>query len=193
MKFFMPGNHICKMSPLVQGLRIFLFFSILSLILSQSVNSQSKTQKILIYKAWVNYIDSPIKMKGYLYQVKDSSIVISGVKPVPSITIHKNHLYEISYKHIDVIKIRRKGRVGRGILIGMGSGFLAGIMIGYISGDDEPSYWITLTAEEKAIAAAVPLAITGGIIGWIVGTNKKKIYVSGNFDNFRINRTELIP
>lgn len=174
-----------------QMIRISIFIGIVSMSLFQKVNSQPVSKRKPIYKAWVYYVDSPIKVKGYLYQVKDSSIVISGIKPRPTSTIHPNYLYEISYEHIDVIKIRRNGRVGRGTLIGIGTGFLAGILIGYISGDDPPSYWISMTAREKAIEAAVPLAITGGIVGAIVGLNKKKINISGNFENFKTRQIEL--
>jgi hypothetical protein len=90
---------------------------------------------------------------------------------------------------MDKLVYKRKGSVGRGLLIGFVSGAILGGLIGLASGNDEeefswddfPYYFEPRTAGEKAVSTGAALGILGGIIGGVVGALAKK--------SFTINRS----
>jgi hypothetical protein len=60
-------------------------------------------------------------------------------------------------------------RRGKGALIGLGTGALAGVVIGLASGDDPESCWIfCYTASEKAAGLALVFAPVGALVGALV-------------------------
>jgi hypothetical protein len=67
------------------------------------------------------------------------------------------------------VRTGRHRNIGRGAAIGTFSGVAAGVMLGYIAGDDPPDEWIRSSASEKAVIGAVLLAAPGMVIGALVG------------------------
>ena len=67
----------------------------------------TKEQK-LVYKVWVTKIDKSSKAKGYLTKIDDNTLTVSNSANTESQSININM--------IDEIKLRRKGKIGEGIL-----------------------------------------------------------------------------
>jgi len=76
------------------------------------------------YATWISIYNRPSELFGVLYEVKDSSIVVSSK--------------EVFSNNIKTIKIRREKNKGRGTLIGAATGFVVGVVIGLALGDDPP-------------------------------------------------------
>jgi len=152
---------------------------ILSIVLIICTNSfaQNKSDKIKVYKAWVKLLDGS-KAKGVLYAA-DSS----GVKLSDGIT--SDNLNTLSAEKIKEIRIRKKGRVGKGVWIGALSGATFGAIMGIASGDDEAG-WFSFSKEEKAAMNAIGLGTLGAGIGALVATGKKKIIINGDLNNYKI-------
>ena len=69
-------------------------------------------------------------------------------------------------RDITGMEIRWGGRPrSTNILIGTALGAGVGALVGLASGDDDPSVFLALKAEEKALIFAVPLALVGALIG----------------------------
>ena len=139
------------MKTLITFLGILLVFSV-------SLNAQNKKGKIKVHRAWVKLMDGT-EVKGVLYAADSSGVKISS-------DISTNNINTISVNKIQEIRIRKKGKVGKGVLIGA----TLGAIIGLASGDDRYS---------KADGAIV-WGVIGAGVGALAGTSKKKIVVNGN-------------
>jgi hypothetical protein len=78
-----------------------------------------------------------------------------------------------------LIKLRRKGAVGKGAGIGFLSGVAIGSILGFASGDRS-----FFTKETKAGLGAIYIGAVGTGVGAIVGTGKKKIPIDGNVETY---------
>ena len=149
------------------------------------INSNKKK-----YKTWLTLNSEPFKSKGILYQSKESSILLAPLVKNKQ-QISDKSLVEFQIHNIETIKLRKKNKIGKGILIGAVTGLVAGGLIGLIDGDDPPDTWFALTAGDKAIIAGVPLAICGAGIGAAIGSIKIKIPINGSNNKYRKNKNEL--
>ena len=145
----------------------FLCFSFLSL--SSQTTKKVKKEN---YKVTVTKMDRSSKAKGYLTEIADSAVIVTNLITSDSHIINVNVM--------DEIKFKRKGGLGRGILYGALVGMATGALLGFASGDD-PSGFISFSAEAKALGAGLALSIPGAIIGGIIGYNAKiKIPIKGS-------------
>ena len=68
---------------------------------------------------------------------------------------------------------RGRRSAGQGALRGAGLGFaggaVAGIILGYVDGDDPPDTWFSYTSEEKALMYGLLLGVGSGAVGMVVG------------------------
>ncbi len=143
-------------------------------------------QKSKPYRVWIHQMDHTEVLKGFLYSVDEYSIKISKNRS----DIDSASVFVVDVKGIDLIKLRRKGRIGRGAGIGAASGALLGGIMGLADGDDEPG-WFSATKEEKAVGGGVLLAIPGAVVGAGVGAIKKKIVIDGNLENYKMHQQKL--
>ncbi len=81
--------------------------------------------------------------------------------------------------NISLIKLRRKGAVGKGAGIGFLSGVAVGAIIGLADGDE-----FLFPKEAKAGIAGAFIGVIGTGVGAIVGTGKKKIPIDGNIEAY---------
>ena len=112
------------------------------------------------------------KIKGYLYEVKDSMVLVSS----------KNRtIQEIPVVKIEALSIRGRNKIGKGVGIGAGVGFAAGLLAS--TAVDGGGYeWIFLP----------PLGIlAGSFVGLIVGAQKKTFKIKGNYSMFNIIKYDL--
>lgn len=166
-----------------------------------SVSGQDSTQKFrkMVFKARVLAHDQLIA-KGFLLQINDSNVALSQA-PRPFIlgADYRDSLQKIHYSEIDCIELKRKGSVGKGILIGTIAGATAGVLIGYASGDDDGfdengnMMVFPMSAGDKAMVAGGVLGILGGLLGAVIGAvSNKRIYINRSTSGLKeLNHTVL--
>jgi len=162
-------------------------------IISQKFTSELG-QRPKSFKTWISLRDPPGKMKGCLYRVNDSSLAL-----IPGALIKQDHYSDkeftlIKANQMEMVKIRRKNSIGKGVLIGALSGLGAGIILGLIEGDDEPGGDFDImnySAGEKAILYGITFMIPGAAIGAAVGSIKIKIPINGSMSTYEKNRKKL--
>jgi hypothetical protein len=159
---------------------------------STKLLSGKEGNRFRIYKTWISLNNDNKIVSGVLYEIKDSSILVSGSIMKKDYINGKYDISGINYDRIDIVKTRAKNRVGRGILIGAVTGFATGGLIGILSGDDNPEeIYFASTAEEKAKEDAIILSIIGGSIGAIVGNIKIKIPIKGSIEDINRHKNKL--
>jgi len=93
---------------------------------------------------------------------------------------------------IELIKLRRKGKIGRGALIGAGGGALLGAIIGFVDGDDGPEcFLLCYTAAQKAGIGALIFTPLGSGVGAVIGTKSDKVAIGGNIDTYKARLSQL--
>jgi len=161
-----------------------------------SLSAQDTVLKHRIYRAWLSLNSTPFKTKGVLYEVGDSSIIISSALVMKDYSAGSFQMAGFHINNIESIRIRRKNNIGKGILIGAMAGMAAGGLIGLISGDDPPCpqgsfVCFRFTAGEKALIAGIPLAACGVGVGAAIGSIKVRIPINGNIDNYNKSKSRL--
>lgn len=131
------------------------------------------------YRAWLFSKTDRLRLigGGEFYRLSEDSVTL--VKP------YKTSMQINSYavQNIDRIGLRRKGNIGKGIIIGAVTGLLAGIATGYAWGDG-PVGLVELKAGEKAALCGVFMAEAGGFIGAAIGAKKIRIPIDRQKDKY---------
>ncbi len=160
---------------------------LLGLLLLFSPRLQSQNSKNKAHKVWISNVNNSKIIKGTLYEVNDESLLIMD-KHSKEITIDASK--------INIIKIRRKGKIGKGILIGSLTGLATGAIIGIVSGDDPDKTVVagwpigTYTVEgqkkgEKALIYGVLLGLAGGGAGALIASKREKIIINGSIESYK--------
>ena len=144
---------------------------------AQSPSSKHKRQ----YRTWISFQGDKVIKKGVLYETRDSSILILTTEIEPeSQDISNNNLATFDIKNINVIKVRRKNAIGRGILIGGITGAALGTLIGLTANNtaenDKVEAGVSFTA---TIASSLFFGAIGSAIGAAFGPSKKSIHIRG--------------
>ncbi len=124
---------------------------------------------------------------GYLHNVNDSGIVFSVSSYGNDFISKDRHLNFIDARNIQKIKIRQKGSVGKGFLIGAGFGFLLGGLLG-LSGITEYGLFDKLPAEQNALAGGIVFGIPGLLIGGLAGTYRIKIPIHKSIEKYKSHK-----
>jgi hypothetical protein len=177
---------------------IMKFINVIALIVLcclNSLNAQDTIQRIKIYRTWISLNSEPFNIKGVLYEIKDSSILVSSSVKINDYSTNKFEIVKLNITNIETIRTRRNNNIGRGILIGTITGFAVGSLIGFISGDDPPCdggwYCFSLSAGEKALGLGFPLAVVGSVIGASIGSIKVRIPINGSIDSYNSSKNKL--
>jgi len=152
---------------------------------------RGNTEGKFIYKTWISLNNRQNMMKGVLYEVNDSSVLVSNSFLKKDYSIGKYNVTKISFRNIDLVKIRMKNSKVIGASLGAVTGFVAGWLIGLNKGDDPPGWGLTFSARDKAKIYGIPMAIGGTVIGGLVGSIRIKIPINGNIDKFNRNKSRL--
>ena len=159
-------------------MRPILLFLAFLMSFSYGLNAQNNSKTIQIHKVWVNSMDGS-KTKGVLYSADEQSIKISKNN-----SFSNSNLIVVDSEKIDVIKIRRKGKIGKGAWIGAASGAGFGVALGLAADNDD---WEGVVAT----ASGLFFGIIGTGVGAAVGTIKKKIQINGNSELYINNLSYL--
>ena len=170
-----------------------LFIIILIFICINSV-SQDTLPKIKIFKTWVKPLNVKTKSVGVLYQLKDSSILISNSLIEYDYYNNNFGVREFNINSIKKLKLRRKGRVGRAAWIGALSGFTIGAIAGIIAGvneADDPYGGEIVLGGGYGIAGGLLGALYGAGFGALFGSIKISIPINGQLNNYYKNYSKL--
>ena len=186
-------------------MKALLVFPIFFLFLNQGLQSQPDTLvKRDHYRAWISTYDSSKVKSGELYEIRDSSIVVINQGNYNFDPPVKSDTLKIDIKSVDAVKIRKKGNVGKGILIGALSGLVAGGVVDLIYYASWKSYVppratnigdgiANAMAKDPRIfsiaAGIIGIAFVGtGIsIGAAVGSARISFPIKGNQEQFEQN------
>ena len=135
------------------------------------------------YRSWIKLEYKNVVTEGILHHVNDSSVQILRISHFQPHNI-KGNLTTISVSSIEKIMVRRKGSIGKGMLIGGLTGSIIGVFVSMSvanHNDKSPGIYV------------YPIMITGcGIgLGAMFGSIKIKISINGNQDNFNYHKQEL--
>jgi hypothetical protein len=186
-------TNIIKISRQIVNLKSYILLAIFIISINSST-AQNQRHNNSSYKAWIKIKNIAFLYKGLLYNVNDSTIVLSNVvkkNTAENIILKRADFENIYIERIDNIKLRKKGNIFKGFLIGAVSGFAFGSLIGYLAGNDPPKQWFRMTAKEKALLYGSLSAEWGSIIGLFVGSIKISIPIDGDMENYNKNKKRL--
>jgi hypothetical protein len=164
-------------------------FSVAILLILCSLNytqAQDFGKKDNKYKVWITLPDKPYEVNGTLYELRDSTLLVSHYKTFSEFITDDSPTIELNINSIDLIEARKRNRIGMGIVIGAASGFVAGGLIGLTRGAD-----VEQTAGQKAVIGGLSLAAAGGLVGLLVGSVKVVIPIEGNSIKYKDQRQKL--
>jgi hypothetical protein len=165
------------------------FFFILSLASASFCQEERHPKKITLK---VTMKDNIRRVHyGYLAGLADSGIVMVNNPVQFDHSLEGTTVNTIAYQNLSEIKIRRKGSVGRGILIGAISGMVLGGVVGLATYQKPTTYCqdnpfcITMDFGPgyNALAGASVGSVFGAAIGGIIGALAKKTFVIGGNRN----------
>ena len=127
------------------------------------VNSPKKAK---VYQAWIKLNNNDNPVKGFFYEISDSSIFLTG-------KMDTSVIHEYNFRNIDLLKVRRTKSVLRGIITGSAIGAGYGII--------SSLNWV---GEYGFLSGAISVGIgfgfgmVGAGVGALSGTIKDRIPVS---------------
>ena len=135
--------------------------------------------------------DQSNNIRGALYQVKDSSIVVYHSTNLTDYMEGGSHASEIDIIDIQLIKTSSRIKRKKGILIGAASGFVALGLIGIMS-NGSGEYGIEFFNDSQIFFAAGVIGIPiGAFAGGMIGSFTIKIPIKGSMDNYNRNKKKL--
>lgn len=140
---------------------------------------QNTKNNIKVHKVWIFMVNSSKIIKGNLYAVEENAIKI-----IDNESFDISNLQSISPSQIEKIKIRRKGKVGKGIWIGGLTGLGIGIVSGLLS-EDESDKLLGFSPEEKAVINGILLAPVGAGVGTLIASKKEVITINGDVESYK--------
>lgn len=164
--------------------------------LSFKADAQTVIDPKVRYFSWIYLKNNPQPLKGVILKTNDSTIqFISEVFLVKNNAVEPYTSETIPISDIEKIRFRKKGSVGRGMLIGGLSGIMAGAITGFVEGDDvcEPGTWclFQFSAGDKAQIYATVLTIPGTAVGAILGSIRGNIHIGGDQNLYFNSRNKL--
>ncbi len=154
-----------------------ILISAIALLLTLNMKAQNKSRKVKVYRVLI--ITDESRMKGFLYEADSTGLNVSQ-------DIKGENLEFINAVNIRTIKIRKRGQVLHGAVIGALSGITFGYLIGLSGGDDEPG-WFSYSKEEKGTIGAVAGGIVGTTIGTLISTARKKFNINYDINQYKEN------
>lgn len=165
----------------VFSVAIFFILSFFNIALAQDYNKHHNK-----YKVWITLADKPYEVNGTLYELRDSTLLVSHYKTFSEFIVDDSPTIELHINNIDLIETRKRNRIGMGILIGAVSGFTVGGLIGLTRAGDAEQ-----TTGQKALIGGASLAIPGALVGLLVGSVKVVIPIEGNILKYKDQRLKL--
>jgi len=140
------------------------------------------------YMTWVKLNNNLKTNPGYLYTVDTESIHLGQF---PKSTRGKSTIMDekIFYKDISQLKVRKRGAVGKGVLIGTLIGCAFGAILGYAT---EPSDSF-IGKDGAALVAGILFTPIGMGLGAAIGSARTPVPIEKNPDRYYENENILRP
>jgi len=134
-----------------------------------------------VFVARVTMIDDTWT-KGVLTLVSDTAIVLIPLRKKETAILDGKDTVVIRTRHVKHVSIKRKAAVSRGILIGLSTGAVVGLVVGLASeGEDSCDGGYCVELEGAATAGGAILgAMTGSVIGGIIGLIPRTFKINGH-------------
>lgn len=137
-----------------------------------------------IYKTWISLNNRKSLLAGVLYEIKDSSILISNSLLKQDYLKGNYKVTDINFKNIDHVSVRGKNSLLIGSIIGTAAGIAGAVGIAQgIARKDE--------FFGAFIIVGTPIIVLGTGIGALVGSFRVRIPINGSFEYFRRNERKL--
>lgn len=172
-------DHLIR--ALLMGVVLFLisFFSV------QAQNDSLQFKRL--YETWIFSASQPKVYRGFLFEVSDSSLVVSNALNRREYLAGNDALTSFSYSDLKIAQFRRNNSQMRGAIIGGAAGLsvaLIGVAILEESlGDIPPIYSVPLIF--------IPFTAIGTGAGFLLGSIKVVIPLNQQWDSFEKNRARL--
>ena len=140
------------------------------------------------YQVWV-YSKSNTTFMGSLYQTGDSSIVVAATKK--QFYSNTTALEQFPVNQINELKIRKRGQVGKGALIGVGSGILLGALVGRLSYTPCDNCFLDFGPGFSTMGGAILGIPVGALVGIAAGSVRSSYPISGKQSNYASQREKL--
>jgi len=149
---------------------------------------EGKTQAVRLYETWISVSNEAEELRGILYRINDSSIVIADSKIKNDYLTGNLMLTEIPAMDIDYVKTRQQNIVKTGAIIGSVIGLSAAIGIG-IALEMAGAGGLGIIAS----IGIVPMAMAAGaLLGMLVtGPAQNKTLINRNINDFSLYRDKL--
>jgi len=152
-------------------------------------------KKIKFYQTWIYQHKDTLLMKGFLYELKDSSIVVLNKFIESNHEIKLDNLTEIPIKKIELIKTRNKKGISTGtvagIFCGLGLGLIAGALI-YEPANSDSEPLDRLDKGAKVVVTGIASALVGGVIGAVLGSSKYRYEINKNWNDYMLNGKSML-
>ena len=143
------------------------------------IAQQNTPKKTKVYQAWIKLNNNDNPVKGFFYEVSDSSIFLTG-------KMDTSVIHEYNFRNINLLKVRRTKSVQRGIITGAAIGAGYGII--------SSLNWIGeygFLSEAVSVGIGFAFGLYGAGVGALSGTIKDRIPIKANFGNFEKYRGSL--
>lgn len=161
-----------------------ILFSLISIFLSTQVAFSQKSEKEKVYRVKVYQSGNKEVLKAYLFQVKDSSILVSLTNPPQG-----GSILEVPSDRIEKLKARKVGTVAKTAAIGALAGGVAGVLLS-IDYAAESSF--KRTEPMWMLINGTAFAIVGAVLGPFFGAeSKKKFIIEGDQHLFKQIQADL--
>ena len=145
---------------------------------SAKTNEEKNAVRNGKYYCWI-YADSiPYKVcKSFIYAATDSGIVFAVAAEGNAFKSEKWQLCFLDFSKIKHLKIKRRGSVGLGIIVGASAGFIVGSFLG-MAGIPEYGIIGDMQPGENGLTGGALFCIPGSIIGGVRGSFPRKIPIN---------------
>jgi hypothetical protein len=126
-------------------------------------------------------------LRGILSKATPDSLYVT-LNNMPS-----NSFYQLSPEQLEKLTLRRKGVMGKSILIGTAVGMITGVIVALSEGDDPlDEFYLGMNTGEKVAAYGLGLGGAGAVVGTIVGVAaSKKFIIKGKKENYRVHYNDI--
>jgi len=171
---------------------IYLLVALLAAVIYTEAQTTAPGPKKL-YKTWISVRGDNNKVKGALYEVRDSCLIISSsYQKDDYFKGDRYYLRKLNVSDIEAVSVRRNKAGGRSILIGSLSGIGLGAVMGMLTttpGGNEQEQGITKVS--AALVFGLIFGIAGGVIGAAFSPIKTRVAIHGDYAVFNDNRKRL--
>lgn len=159
-----------------------LIASLLTCVLS--LYAQDSLQITKIYQTWLKVNIHPLKIKGALYEIRDSSLVVSNSLSTNDYLSNNFTLHSVNVKNLNTIELREAHLAGNTAVIGGIIGLGLGIIGAFFS-----DLWIHPAATYTIFGS---LGFTfGALLGYASESKKTVIPIDGSLDSYNQNKGKL--